>query len=53
MSKLLTVTDLKATEKLIDKKLYMIVGQLLSFDNITEVGTHQMCYKIPANIRNH
>ena len=46
-----TITHLKATQKLIYKKLYMIVCQLLSFDNITQVGTHQMCYKIAE--KNH
>lgn len=42
------ITCLKATKKLIYKKLYMIVSQLLSFDNITEVSTHQMRHKITA-----
>jgi len=45
---LMTTTHLKATKKLIYKKLYMIVRQLLRFDNITKVGTHQMCHKVPA-----
>jgi len=41
---ILISTNLKATKKLIYKKLYMIVCQLLSFDNVTEVSTHQMCH---------
>ena len=45
--RLQTITDLKAAKELIYKKLYMIVRQLLSFDNIAEIGTHQMCHKVP------
>jgi len=41
------ITNLKAAKKLVDKKLYMIVCQLLSFDNIAEIGTHQVRNKIP------
>jgi len=41
------IANLKAAKKLVDKKLYMIVCQLLGFDDITEIGTHQVRYKIP------
>jgi len=45
-----TIANLKAAKKLIYKKLYMIVCQLLSFDNIAQIGTHQMRHKIPKII---
>lgn len=39
---------LKPSQDLVNKKLNMIIGQLLTLHNIIQVSTHQMSHQVPA-----
>lgn len=45
-----SLTDLQASEDLVDEKLNVVISQLLTLHNIVEICSHKMRHQISANI---
>jgi len=39
-------TNLEASQQLVNKELNMIVRQLLCFDDVTKICSHQVCHHV-------
>lgn len=40
-------SDLQASENLVDEELDMVIGQLLTLDDVVEVRAHQVGHQVP------